>query len=118
MNILPSPSWMEAVPSFKTSVITYQNIWHHNRHRLRVQENRALRRIFASEREEMTGGWRKRHNEELHGLYSSPNIIRVTRSRNMRWVGRIEGIGEMRNAYKFLPKKPEGKRPLGGPRSK
>jgi hypothetical protein len=56
-------------------------------HRLRVFENRVLRRIFGPTRDEVTGGWRKLHNEELHGLYSSPNIIRVIKARRMRWTG-------------------------------
>jgi hypothetical protein len=58
-------------------------------HRLRVFENRALRRIFGPERDEVTGGWRKLHNEELHNLYSSPSIIRMIKSRRMRWAGHV-----------------------------
>jgi hypothetical protein len=58
-------------------------------HRLRVLENRVLRRIFGSERDEVTGGWRKLHNEELHNLYSSPSIIRMTKSRRIRWAGHV-----------------------------
>jgi hypothetical protein len=56
-------------------------------HRLRVFENRVPRRIFGPKRDEVTGGWRKVHNEELHGLYSSPSIVRVIKARRMRWVG-------------------------------
>jgi hypothetical protein len=56
-----------------------------NRYRLRVFENRVLERIFGSERDEVTGGWRKLHNKEFHNLYSSTNIIRMTKSRRMRW---------------------------------
>jgi hypothetical protein len=67
-------------------------------------------------RDEVTGGWRKLHNEELHNLYSSPSIIRVIESRRMRWVGYAARIGERRNAYRILVEKPEGKRPLGRPR--
>jgi hypothetical protein len=62
-------------------------------HRLRVFENRVLRRIFGPKRDEMTGGWRKLHNEELHNLSSSPNIIRMIKSRRMRWAGHAERMG-------------------------
>jgi hypothetical protein len=58
-------------------------------HRLRVFENRVLRRIFGPKRVEVTGGWRKLHNEELHNLYSSPNIITMIKSRRMRWAGHV-----------------------------
>jgi hypothetical protein len=61
----------------------------------------------------VTGGWRRLHNEELHNLYASPNIIRVITSKGMRWAGHISQMGEMRNAYSILIGKPEGKRPLG-----
>jgi hypothetical protein len=88
------------------------------KHRLRVFENRVLRRIFGSKRDEVTGGWRKLHNEELHNLYSSPSIIRVTKSRRMRWAGHVAGMAEKLNAYRILVAKPEGKRPLGRPRSR
>jgi hypothetical protein len=81
-----------------------------------VFENRVLRRIFGLKRDEMTGDWRKLHNEELHNLYSSPNIIRMIKSRRMRWAEHIARMGEKRNAYKILVGKPEGKRPLGRPR--
>jgi hypothetical protein len=64
----------------------------------------------------VTGGWRKLHNEELHNLYSSPSIIRITRSRRMRWAGHVERMGENRNVYRLLVGKAEGKRPLGRPR--
>jgi hypothetical protein len=64
----------------------------------------------------VTGGWRKLHNEELHNLYSSPSIIRMIKSRRMRWVGHLAGMGEKRIAYRILVGKPEGKRPLGRPR--
>jgi hypothetical protein len=69
----------------------------------------VLRRIFGPERDEVKGGWRKLRNEELHCLYSSPNIIRVIKSRRMRWAGQKVRMGEMRNAYKILVGKPEGK---------
>jgi hypothetical protein len=66
----------------------------------------------------VTGGWRKLHNEELHNLYSSPSIIRIIKSRRMRWVGRVARMGEKRNVYRLLVGKPEGKRPLGRPRGR
>jgi hypothetical protein len=81
-------------------------------HRLRVFENRGLRRIFGPKRDEVTGEWRKLHNEELHNLYSSPDIIRLVKSRRMRWVGHVARMGEERKVYKVLVGKPEGKRPL------
>ena len=64
----------------------------------------------------MTGEWRKLHNEELKDLYSSPNIVRVIKSRRMRWAGRVARIGERRGVYRVLVRKPEGKRSLGRPR--
>jgi hypothetical protein len=82
-------------------------------HRLRVFENRVLRRIFGPKRDEVTGEWRKLHNEELHDLYSSPSIIRIIKSRRMRWAGHVERMREKRNACRLLVGKPEGKRPLG-----
>jgi hypothetical protein len=74
----------------------------------------VLRRIFGPKRVEVTGGWRKLHNEELRDLYSSPSIIRIIKS--MRWVGHVARIGEEINVYRLLVGKPEGKRPLGRPR--
>jgi hypothetical protein len=85
-------------------------------HKLRVFENRVLRRIFGPKRDGVTGRWRKLHNEELHNLYSSPNIIRIIKSRRMRWVGHVAPMGEKRNMYRLLVPKPERKRPLGRPR--
>jgi hypothetical protein len=79
-------------------------------------ENRVLRRIFGPKRDEVTGELRKLHNEELHNLYSSPDIIRQVKSRRMRWAGHVVRVGEDRKVYKFLVGKPEGKRPLGRPR--
>jgi hypothetical protein len=79
-------------------------------------ENRVLRRIFGPKRDEVTGEWRKLHNEELHNLYASPNIIRMIKSRRMRWEGHVARMGEKRNAYRILVGKPEGRRPLGRPR--
>jgi hypothetical protein len=83
---------------------------------LRVFDNRMLRRIFAPKRDEVTGEWRKSHNEELRDLYSSPSIIRIIKSRRMRWAGHVAQISEKGNAYRLLVGKPEGKRPLGRPR--
>jgi hypothetical protein len=81
-----------------------------------VFENRVLRRIFGPKRDEVTGEWRNLHNEELRDLYSSPNIIRIIKSRRMRWASHVVRMGENRNAYRLLMGKPEGKRPLGRPR--
>jgi hypothetical protein len=78
-----------------------------------VFENRVLRRIFGPKRDGVTGGWRKLHNEELHNLYSSPSIIRIIKSRSMRWAGHVARMGEKRNMYRLLVGKPEGKRPIG-----
>jgi hypothetical protein len=85
-------------------------------HKLRVFENRVLRRIFGPKRNRVTGGWRKLHNEELHNLYTSPGIIRIIKSRRMTWAGHVVRMGEKRNVYRLLIRKPEGKRPLGKPR--
>jgi hypothetical protein len=84
--------------------------------RLKVFENRVLRRIFGPKRDEVTGGWRKLHNEEVHGLYSSPSIVRVIKARRMRWAGHVARMGEVRGAYSILVGRPEGRRPLGRPR--
>ena len=84
--------------------------------RLRVFENRVLRRVFGPERFEVTGEWRKLHNEELNDLYCSPYIVRVVKSRRMRWAEQVACIGERRGVYRVLVGKPEGKRPLGRPR--
>jgi hypothetical protein len=81
-----------------------------------VFENTVLRRKFGPRWDEVTGDWRKLHNEELHNLYSSPNIIRMIKSRRMRWAGNVARMGETRNVYRILVEKPEGKRPLGRPR--
>jgi hypothetical protein len=80
-----------------------------------VFENRVLR-IFGPKRDEVTGGWRKLHNEELHGLYSSPSIVRVIKGRRMRWAGHVACMGAVRGACNILVGKPEGRRPLGRPR--
>jgi hypothetical protein len=81
-------------------------------HRLRVFENRFLRRIFGPKRNEVTGEWRRLHSEEFHNLYSSPDIIRQIKLRRMRWAEHVARMGEERKLYKVLVRKPEGKRPL------
>jgi hypothetical protein len=83
-----------------------------------VFENRVLRRIFGRKRDEVMGEWRKLHNEELHDLCSSPSIIRIMKSRRMRWAGHVARMGEKRNVCRLLVGKPEGKRRLGRPRCK
>jgi hypothetical protein len=83
--------------------------------RLRVFVNRVLRRIFGPKREE-DGSYRKLHNDELHSLYSSPNIVRVIKSRRMRWTGHVAHMGERRGVYRVLVGRSEGKRPLGRPK--
>ena len=85
-------------------------------HRLRVFENRELRRIFGCKRDGVTGEWRKLYNEELNDLYSSSNIVRLIKSRRMRWAGHVARMEEERGVHKVLVGKPEGKRPLGRPR--
>jgi hypothetical protein len=87
-----------------------------NRWRLRVFENRVLRRVFGPKRDEVTGEWRKLHNEELNDLYSLPSIVRVVKSRRMRWAGHVARMGDDRGVHRVLVGKPEGKRPLGRPR--
>jgi hypothetical protein len=82
---------------------------------LKVFENRVLKTIFGPKRDEVTGDWRKLHNEELHNLYSSLNIIRMIKSRRRRWAGYVARMGETRNAFRKMVGKPEGKRPLGRP---
>jgi len=81
--------------------------------KLRLFENMVLRRIFGPRRDEVTGEWRRLHNEELNDLYCSPNIVRVIKLRRMRWAGHVARMGEERGAYMVLVGKPEGKRPLG-----
>jgi len=84
--------------------------------RLRVFENRVLRRVFGPKRDEVTREWRKLHNEELSDLYPLPNSVRVVKSRRMRWAGHVACMGEGRGVHRVLVGKPEGKRPLGRPR--
>jgi hypothetical protein len=82
-------------------------------HRLRVSENRTLRRIPGPKREEVAGDWRRLHYKKLHNLYASPNIIRIIKSRRMRREGHVACMVEMRNAYSILVGRPEGKRHVG-----
>jgi len=82
-------------------------------HRLRGSENRVLRRIFEPKRDEIRGEWRKLHDEKLNNLYCSPNIVRVIKSRRMRWAEHVARMGERRGVYRVLVGKPEGKRPMG-----
>jgi hypothetical protein len=98
-----SPKWF--LPSRFSTKILYA---------LKVSENRVLR-IFGPRRE-VDGSWRKLHNDELHNLYPSPNIIRVIKARRLRWAGHVARMGEGRGAYRILVGRPEGKRPLGRPR--
>jgi hypothetical protein len=84
--------------------------------RLRVFENRVLRRIFGLERDEVTREWRKLHNEKLNELYCSQYIIRATKSRRIRWEGHVARMGERRGVFKVLVGKLKGKRPVGRPR--
>jgi len=83
--------------------------------RLRVFENKVLRRIFEPKRNEVRGEWRKLHNEELNDLYSSLNIVRVIKSRIMRWAGNVACMGDRRDVYGVSVGKPKGRRPLGRP---
>jgi hypothetical protein len=82
-----------------------------------VFENRVLR-IFGPKRDEVMGNWRKLHNGELHNLYSSQNIIRMIKTRRMRWTGHVARMGAKRNAYRIWVGKPEGKRTIGRPISR
>jgi hypothetical protein len=84
--------------------------------KLRVFENRIFRRIFGPKKDEVRREWRKIHNEEVNDLYCSPNIVRVIKSRRMKWAGHVAGMAVRRGVYRVLVGKPEGKRPLGRPR--
>jgi hypothetical protein len=104
-----------------TCSLVWDEVWvatlrEEHRSRLNVFENRVLRRIFGSKREEVAGGWRRLHNEELHYLYSSSHITRVIKSRRMRLVGHVARMMAVRNVFNILIGKREGKRPLGRPR--
>jgi hypothetical protein len=81
---------------------------------LTLREERRLR-VFGPKRDDVTGEWRKLHNEELNNLYSLPNMVRVVKSRRMRWAGHVARMGENRGVHGVLVGKPEGKRPLGRP---
>ena len=85
-------------------------------HRLRVFENKVLTRIFGPKRDGVTGEWRKPHNDELNDLYCSPNIVRVIKSRRMRWAGHVARMGDRRDVYRVLVGKPEGKISFRRPR--
>jgi hypothetical protein len=85
-------------------------------HRLRVFENRVLRKIFGPKRDEVTGEWRRLHSEELCALYFSPNIFQVIKSRRMRWAGHVTRMEDTRGAHSILMGRPDGKRSLGKPR--
>jgi hypothetical protein len=85
---------------------------------LRVFENTVLRRKFGPKRDEVMEDWRKLHNEELHNLYSLPNMIRMVKLRRMRWAGHVTRMGAKMDAYRILVGKPEEKRQLGRPRHK
>jgi len=84
--------------------------------KLRVFDNMVLRRIFVPRRDKVTGEWRRLQNKELNDFYSSPNIVRVIKSRRMRWAGHVTRMGEERGVYRVLVGKSEGRRPLGRPR--
>jgi hypothetical protein len=81
-----------------------------------VFEKRVLSSIFGPKRDEVTGEWRKPHNEELRNLYHSHNIVRVIKSRRMRWAGHVARMGEKKGIYRVLVGKPEGKKPLRRPK--
>jgi hypothetical protein len=116
-------SWVEDMKTKQDTVYANQCLWEtsclyecetwsltlREEHRLRVFEKRVLRRIFGPKRDKMTREWRKLHNEELHNLYSSPDIIRQVKSRRMRWAGHVARVGEERKVYKVLVGKSEGK---------
>jgi hypothetical protein len=109
-NIKRGDRSFENVAQFKYLGTTVTN------HRLRVSENRVLRRIFGPKSDEVIEGWRNLHNEELYNLYCSSNIIRTIKSRSMRLAGHLARMGAKRNAYRIFVGKTKGKRPLGIPR--
>jgi hypothetical protein len=84
--------------------------------RLKVFGNRVLRKAFGPKMDQVTGEWRKLHNEEINDLHSLPNLVRVVKSRRMRWAGHVARMGERRGVHRVLVGKPEGRRPLGRPR--
>jgi hypothetical protein len=101
----------DLVPKFHVAQLTLRK-----EHGLRVNENRVPRRILRPMRNEGAGGWRKLHNKVFLYLYSSPSIIRIMKSRRMRWAGHVARMGEKRHAYRLVVGKPEGRTPLGRPR--
>ena len=102
---------------FPASTVMYGKLYETWSLTLREERRlRVLRRVFEPKRNEVTGEWRKLHNEELSNLYSLPNIVRVVKSRRMRWAGHVARMGEGRGVHRVLVGKPEGKRPLGRPR--
>ena len=118
VGIILSKEWVKRVKNYllyNDRIITWSLTLREER-RLRVFENRVLRRVFGPKRAEVTGEWRKLHNEELNDLYSLPNIVRVVKSRRMRWAEHVARMGEDRGVHRILVGKPEGKRPLRRPR--
>ena len=117
-TVLPGPYYEphESSPHHQILFLQGISLTLREEHRLRVFENRVLGRIFGSKRDGVTGEWRKLHNEELNDLYCSPNIVRVIKSRRMRWAGHVTRVKEGRGVHKVLVGKPEGKRTLGRPR--
>ena len=119
MTVTMMTPWIYSGYSFLPFVLYGFETWSltlREERRLRVFENSVLRRVFGPKRDEVTGEWRKLHNEELSDLYSLPNIVRVVKSRRMRWAGHVARMGEERGVHRVLVGKPEGKRPLGRPR--
>ena len=96
--------------------VAYKYVILREKRRLGVFETWVLRRIFGTKRDKVRGEWRKLHNEQINDLYCSPNIVRVIKSRRMRWVVHVARMGEGRRIYRVLVGKPEGKRPLERPR--
>jgi hypothetical protein len=109
---------------YKTIILPVVLFWYETwclilreEHRLRMFENRMPRRIFGPKKEEAAGDWRKPHNVELRNLYFLPSIIRMIKLRRMRWAGHVAGMREKRNTCRLLVRKPEGRRPLGRPKT-
>ena len=108
--------YRKGLANFRPLAVWFWSLTLREEHRLRVFENRVLRRVFGPKRDDVTGEWRKLHNEELSDLYSLPNIVRVVKSRRMIWAGHVARMGEGRGVHRVLVGKPEGKKPLGRPR--
>jgi hypothetical protein len=119
-NLLSKNAKIEIYRTIILPVVLYEcETWSltlREEHRLRVFENRVLRRIFGLKRDGVTGEWRRLHNEELNDIYSLPNIIRVIKSRIMRWAGHVARMDEGRGEYRVLVGRPEGRRLLERPR--